>query len=168
MKFGSSKMHLRPNPIAYSLIASVTSQSQEMKLKWAVTCDYQQCGILTRVDSEKPVQPIFMRRTSKWCSVSSLTVIKCTSDLKRLWPDSAYAQTDLRLCWPHIPHCHTLYAGCNIFVYIADQKQPNTSRARIDCGKLTLFLLLQTLKRGVASQGFAEKHSVPTFMFRHK
>ena len=69
------------------------------------------------------------------------------------------------------PKCslsHTLYPGCNIFVYIADQKQPNTSRARMDCGKLTLFLLLQTLKRGVASQGFAEKHSVPTFMFRHK
>ena len=63
---------------------------------------------------------------------------------------------------------HTLYPGCNIFVYIADQKQPNTSRARMDCGKLTLFLLLQTLKRGVASQDFAEKQSVPTFMFRHK
>ena len=63
---------------------------------------------------------------------------------------------------------HTLYPGCNIFVYIADQKQPNTSHARMDCGKLTLFLLLQTLKRGVASQDFAEKHSVPTFMFRHK
>ena len=63
---------------------------------------------------------------------------------------------------------HTLYPGCNIFVYIADQKQPNTSRERMDCGKLTLFLLLQTLKRGVASQDFAEKHSVPTFMFRHK
>ena len=63
---------------------------------------------------------------------------------------------------------HTLYPGCNIFVYIADQKQPNTSRARMDCGKLTLFLLLQTLKRGVASQDFAEKHCVPAFMFRHK
>ena len=62
----------------------------------------------------------------------------------------------------------SIYPGCNIFVYIADQKQPNTSRARRDCGKLTLFLLLQTLKQGVASQDFAEKHSVPTFMFRHK
>ena len=69
---------------------------------------------------------------------------------------------------PPPPPPHTLYPGCNIFVYIADQKQPNTSRARMDCGKLTLFLLLQTLKRGFASQDFAEKHSVPTFMFRHK
>ena len=50
------------------------------------------------------------------------------------------------------------------FFYIAD----HTSRAGMDIGKLTLFLLLQTLKRGVASQDFAEKHSVPTFMFRHK
>ena len=66
------------------------------------------------------------------------------------------------------PEVHTLYPGCNIFVYIADQKQPNTSRARMDCGKLMLFLLLQTLKRGVANQDFAEKHSVLTFMFLHK
>ena len=26
---------------------------------WAVTCDFQQCGILTSVDSDKPVQPPF-------------------------------------------------------------------------------------------------------------
>ena len=58
--------------------------------------------------------------------------------------------------------------GMQHFFSITDQKQPNTSRAGMDCGKLTLFLLLQTLKRGVACQDFAEKHSVPTFMFRHK
>ena len=50
------------------------------------------------------------------------------------------------------------------FVYIADQKQPNTSRARMDCGKLTLFLLLQTLKRGVVRQDSAEKHSVHLYL----
>ena len=49
--------------------------------------------------------------------------------------------------------------GMQHFVYIADQKQAHVSRAGMDCGKLTLFLLLQTLKRGVASQDFAEKHS---------
>ena len=72
------------------------------------------------------------------------------------------------IVWCQQISIHTLYPGCNIFVYIADQKQPNTSRAWMDCGKLTLFLLLQTLKRRVASQDFAEKHSLPTFMFRHK
>ena len=25
-------------------------------IKWAVTCDFQQCGILTSVDSDEPVQ----------------------------------------------------------------------------------------------------------------
>ena len=38
----------------------------------AATCDFQQCGILTSVDSDEPVQPPFKLRNSKWCSVSSL------------------------------------------------------------------------------------------------
>ena len=37
---------------------------------WAATCDFQQCGILTCVDSYEPVQPTFMLRNSKWCSTS--------------------------------------------------------------------------------------------------
>ena len=40
------------------------------------TCDLQQCGILTSVDSDKPVQPPFKLRNSKWCSVDSLAVIE--------------------------------------------------------------------------------------------
>ena len=27
--------------------------------QWAVTCAFQQCGILTSVDSDEPVQPPF-------------------------------------------------------------------------------------------------------------
>ena len=42
----------------------------------AVACDFQQCGILTSVDSYEPVQPPVKLRISKWCSVSSLTVIE--------------------------------------------------------------------------------------------
>ena len=45
-----------------------------------VTCDYQQCGILTSVDSDEPLQPPFKLRNSKWCSVSSLTIIEYSSD----------------------------------------------------------------------------------------
>ena len=37
---------------------------------------FQQCGSLTSVDSDEPVQPSFMLRNSKWCSVSSLTLIE--------------------------------------------------------------------------------------------
>ena len=42
---------------------------------WAAASDFQQCGILTSVDSDQPVQPPFKLWNSKWCSVSSLTVI---------------------------------------------------------------------------------------------
>ena len=68
---------------------------------WAVTCDFQQCGILTSVNSDEPLQPHFKLRNSKWCSVSSLTIIEYSSDEQRLWSDCAYAQADLRLCWSH-------------------------------------------------------------------
>ena len=44
--------------------------------------DFQQWGILTSVDSEKPVQSHFKLKNPKW-----------------------YAQADLSLCWSHIPHC---------------------------------------------------------------
>ena len=33
--------------------------------KSAVTCDFQQCGILTNEDSNEPVQPCFKLRNSK-------------------------------------------------------------------------------------------------------
>ena len=45
-----------------------------------LACDFQQCGIMTSVDSEVPVQPPFKLRNSKWCSVSSLTLIEYSSD----------------------------------------------------------------------------------------
>ena len=93
------------------------------QLKWAVTCDFQQCGILTCVDSDEPVQPPFRRRNSKWCSVSSLTVIENTRDKQRLWSDCAYAQADLRLCWPHIPHCWKSYALAQMILKFHPNKQ---------------------------------------------
>ena len=44
------------------------------------TCDFQQCGILTCVDSDESVQSPFKFRNSKWCSASSLTVIEYSSN----------------------------------------------------------------------------------------
>ena len=41
---------------------------------------FQQCGILTSVDSDEPVQPPIQFRNSKWYSVSSLTLIEYSSD----------------------------------------------------------------------------------------
>ena len=43
---------------------------------WAATCDFKQCGILTSVDLDEPVQPRIIPRNPKWCSVSSLTLIE--------------------------------------------------------------------------------------------
>ena len=45
-----------------------------------MTCDFQQCGILTSVDSDEPMQPPFKLRNSKCCSVNSFTVIEYSSD----------------------------------------------------------------------------------------
>ena len=59
---------------------------------WAATRDFQQCGILTSVDSDVPVQPPVKHRNSKWCSVSSLTVIEYSSDTQMLWSVCTYAQ----------------------------------------------------------------------------
>ena len=53
---------------------------QPLQNKWAVTCDFQLCGILTCVDSDEPWQPPFKLRNSKWCSISSLTLIEYSSD----------------------------------------------------------------------------------------
>ena len=39
-------------------------------------CDFQQCGILTSVDSDEPVQPFFDFRNSKWSSVSIINTPK--------------------------------------------------------------------------------------------
>ena len=72
---------------------------------WAVTRDFQKCGILTSVESDNSVQPPFRLRNLKWCSVGSLSLIGYWNDKQRLWSDCAYAQDDLRLCWSHIPHC---------------------------------------------------------------
>ena len=45
----------------------------------ASACDFQQLGIWTCVDLDEPLQPPFKLRNSKWCSVSSLTIIKYSS-----------------------------------------------------------------------------------------
>ena len=55
-----------------------------VELGMSATCDFQQCGILTSVDSDEPVQPPFKLIKSKLYSVSSLTLIEYLSDKQRL------------------------------------------------------------------------------------
>ena len=47
-----------------------------------MTCDFQQCGILTSVDSDKPVQPPFKLRNFKCYLVSSLTLMEYSGDIR--------------------------------------------------------------------------------------
>ena len=47
-----------------------------------MTCDFQQCGVFTCVDSDEPPQPPFKLRNSKWCSVSSVRVIEIQATSK--------------------------------------------------------------------------------------
>ena len=60
---------------------------------WAATCDFQQCGILTSVDSDEPVKPHFKLRNSKFCLVSSL---QCNS--QRIFKRLGKALIRLRVC----------------------------------------------------------------------
>ena len=90
-----------------------------------MTCDFQQCGILTCVDSDVPVQPTFKLRNSKWCSGSSLTVLKYSSDKERLWSDCAYAKAGVSLCWSHIPHCWKSHVTAQIlYLYVQTYYAP--------------------------------------------
>ena len=87
---------------------------EQNRNKWAVAWDFQQGGILTCVDSDEPLQPPVKLRNSKWCSVSSLTIIEYSIDYQSLWSDCAYAEAGLRLCWSHIPHCWKSHALAQI------------------------------------------------------
>ena len=51
-------------------IGKITCWSVEAHA-FAVACDFQQCGILTCVDSDEPVQSPLKLRHSKCCLVSS-------------------------------------------------------------------------------------------------
>ena len=42
-----------------------SKESKECKDIWAVTCDFQNYGILTCVDSDEPVQPSVKLRNTK-------------------------------------------------------------------------------------------------------
>ena len=64
----------------YDSPAFSASSTLFLNNKWAVTCYFQQCGILTCVDSDEHMQPPFKRRNSKLCLVSCLTVTEYLSD----------------------------------------------------------------------------------------
>ena len=78
LEYAASKQFLC-NIKPFSLIRETLFKKLYFALNWAVACDFQQCGILTSVDSDEPMQPPFKLRNSKWCSVSSLTILEYSS-----------------------------------------------------------------------------------------
>ena len=69
MKFASRDLE---NLISRKLIQiGINALVSNAQIILATTCDFQQCGMLTSVDSDDPVQPLFTLRNSKGCSVSS-------------------------------------------------------------------------------------------------
>ena len=119
-----------------------------------MTCDFRQCGILTSVDSDEPVQPPFKLRNSKWCSISSLTVIDYSSEKQRFWSDCAYAEADLRLCWSHIPHCWKSHVAAYMSNHLCNNCLWTSHAHRhplADCIN-KLFSLVDTLGRSDNSQ----------------
>ena len=69
---------------AQKVMFSVLKKSRKLQLpvdnQLQISREFQQCGILTSVDSDEPVQPPFKLRNSKCFSVSSLTLIEYSSD----------------------------------------------------------------------------------------
>ena len=82
--------------------------------------------------------------TSKWCSVSSLTLIEYSSDKQRLWSDCAYAQAGLSLCWSHIPHCWKSHVMAQMFLRVVEIQclTCQTCLVRFHSGKLRNYYLL--------------------------
>ena len=83
----------------------------DKKSKWAATCDCQQCGILTSVDSDEPMQPPLKLRNSKWFSISSLRV-------KEIFQQLAKAMIRLCVCavWSkplQVAHTTLLEISCH-------------------------------------------------------
>ena len=82
------------------------------KYLWAVTCDFQQCGILTTVesDSDEPVQPPLRLRNSIWCSVSSLNSHRILKQLAK-----ALIRLHIYTGWSEallVPHTTLLELSC--------------------------------------------------------
>ena len=79
---------------------------------WAPTHHFQQCGILKDVDTDVPVQPPFNLRNSKWCSVSSLTLLEYSSD----WLAKALIRLHVCAGWSEallVPHTTLLEISCH-------------------------------------------------------
>ena len=66
----------------FNYLAFNKFQSESVRYAIYLSCDAisNNVDILTRVDLDEPVQPLFKLKNSQWCSINSLTVIEYLSD----------------------------------------------------------------------------------------
>ena len=85
-----------------------------LKNIWAMPCFFQQCGIMTWMDSDKPVQTPFNIRNSKWCLVSSL-IFRLAKALIRMHICAGLSEL---LLGAHITLLEILCCGSNLLLII--------------------------------------------------
>ena len=141
-----------------------------------MTRDFQQCGILTSVDSDEPLQSPFRLGTLKWCSVSSFTLIGYSSDKQMLWSDCAPAQADLRLSWSqHRVKWSELHAPerseyrTNI-LHSIDVREVKLNSAYDSCCRLWIILKIWTLLKWIRTykienSRLTQFHWVPSLLW---
>ena len=79
---------------------------------------------VTSKDSDQPVHPPSMARVLVYPSFNSPDAVKGTCDQRRLWSDSADAQSDLSLRWSHKSYCRFCRALAQ-FLYPIDIRTPD-------------------------------------------
>ena len=94
---------------------------------WAATCDFQQYGVLTSVDSCEPVQPPFKLRNFKWWMLSSLRryifqKLLLTWTLSCINKKCFFYQGDWYL-WPHCCINKDLWHFDRVSAYFSDAFQ---------------------------------------------
>ena len=75
----SKRWSLKCTSLLFFWCPSSSRDRKDVSHIWSTTCNFKQCGILTSVDTDEPVQHPFKLRNSKRCSVSSLTLIEYSS-----------------------------------------------------------------------------------------
>ena len=134
---------------------------------WAVACDFQQCGLLTFVDSDEPVHPPFKLRNFEWGSVSSLTVIEYWRDQQRLWSVCAYVQAGLSLCWSHIPNCWKCITVTEDCISLANSADPDQMSSFVTF-YLGLHCLIKYLFTGIQNENGLLQYLSPNFFKKAK
>ena len=112
-----------------------------------MTCDFLQCGILTSVDSDQPVQPPFKLRNFKWV----WSVVKQQSmNIQATSRGSDQTARMRRLIWDFAGRTYQMLVSSVAAHCVADVNFPDESTGRI---RLNLWILFTVTELYHASWG---------------